>query len=489
MTGPSGIKPFLILAVIIIIPYFIFMFYSASWLFQNMNLVVPVIVSMFTIIILYHSTRISFNDPGILPRRVLVNTAMIGKRTILLVQKGVFKKYKICRGCAIVRPDRSHHCGDCDNCVERFDHHCPWLGNCIGKRNYHNFFYFLAYIVLMSLIILIFSVLELVIRLKELKKEYLTNLIDSNQSDLALPIGLSQLINCLYLIIYSSLGLVFSLPLLIYHFYLIKSNLTTKEEVQDYYTKGVKLNPYFKNNLFMHFWEFMYPSKSRYSLQDKIIKEESKIQADIKNRNMILLTKSNINEKNIKLNFDKKDININSSKNVPEHLKKKSSVEIYGREVIYKINDNEYDSNSTKNNNEISSKKNFNNEKLTNNKNIELEQYQSERKLLETENCKISKVLDRESSDKKVFLNMNNNIEDLDLNKHNSGNTANSNSNNNNVKYNTPNFASLVFNNNKNRSFKTIHEDDKESEGDQEVLEMSNGMCKESVRSSKNLSS
>lgn len=105
-------------------------------------------------------------DPGIIPRSTRTLTSDQTKFKAKINQMGYLTQYKRCETCFIVRPLRSHHCADCDNCVERFDHHCPWLSNCVGKRNYRDFYMFVILLNILTIYMIAFSVVHIVVYLR-----------------------------------------------------------------------------------------------------------------------------------------------------------------------------------------------------------------------------------------------------------------------------------------------------------------------------------
>ena len=208
----------------------------------------------------------SFSDPGVIKRRVILNSAYLRhEKTIRINHLGFIKKTKVCETCNIIKPFRSHHCTDCDNCVERFDHHCPWLGNCIAKRNYKFFYLFIFILNLLCFYQIAFSLIHIINASEKFIEEEekrgdrnnkVYNNSDSNFNTTAIPVSNvliqseGSCIVSIFVIIFSLITMAFVTALFVYHNILICRNLTTKEELRKtFYTPYG--NPY-NNSLGLH---------------------------------------------------------------------------------------------------------------------------------------------------------------------------------------------------------------------------------------------
>lgn len=63
-------------------------------------------------------------------------------------QPGEWKRW--CIKCDNWKPERTHHCRKCKQCVLRMDHHCPWTYNCVGHGNLPQFMRFLIWVLIAS---------------------------------------------------------------------------------------------------------------------------------------------------------------------------------------------------------------------------------------------------------------------------------------------------------------------------------------------------
>ncbi|KAF9157658.1 palmitoyltransferase pfa5, partial [Mortierella sp. AD010] len=80
-----------------------------------------------------------------------------------------------CDICKIIKPDRSHHCSECNSCVLRMDHHCPWVNGCIGFGNYKFFYLFILYGSLSALWVVATMIPLLLQVLREYHNHYMAN--------------------------------------------------------------------------------------------------------------------------------------------------------------------------------------------------------------------------------------------------------------------------------------------------------------------------
>ncbi|KAI8147287.1 DHHC palmitoyltransferase-domain-containing protein [Fennellomyces sp. T-0311] len=108
-----------------------------------------------------HATPLSLSAPTAFPRfyyspRLLDPKTMHRRRDIeeptettsLLPVVSISKNDglpRYCETCQCYKPDRTHHCKECNTCILKMDHHCPWISGCVGHKNYKFFFLFVLY--------------------------------------------------------------------------------------------------------------------------------------------------------------------------------------------------------------------------------------------------------------------------------------------------------------------------------------------------------
>ena len=126
-------------------PSFFFFGFNSNFISDRISIIIPIIILIIYLITSSLLIIAAFCDPLIILRFQLKNNIIEDKKERRIFQLGYIRRYRFCSTCLIMRPNRSTHCGDCNNCVEKFDHHYPWIGSCVGKRNYKYFYFFLIF--------------------------------------------------------------------------------------------------------------------------------------------------------------------------------------------------------------------------------------------------------------------------------------------------------------------------------------------------------
>ena len=284
------------------------------------------------------------------------------RKPIYISQLGYFRKYKICTTCNVIRPLRASHCGNCNNCVLKFDHHCPWLGTCVGRRNYHLFFFFICSMNLTQVFMIIFSIVHISVKIASNVKEYKEKNLYKGKE---IQTSFCNVIFSLWIIIFVGFSMIFTTGLLIYHIKIIKSDMTTREEI-----KKLFLNPFynpFQRTTKENVKEALIPTISKKSLLDdlkanknkyfnyknELIKREQEEKNLIKNEKLITenISKEEENDETvIEKNTDKgtSKTSVNTDEKKPKNQKLINKEKIYNSIKIKKnemtvINNNKYD--------------------------------------------------------------------------------------------------------------------------------------------------
>jgi len=128
--------------------------------------------------------------------------------------KGDIRK---CKKCFKIKPDRSHHCSRCNECILKMDHHCPFLANCVGFSNYKFFVLFLFYTVLFGSIMVAAGGYHIYDRISKADGSSISDNLDY------------------YIVVaaaFAVIALLLLLPFTLTHFRLVVRNLTTIEHLE-----------------------------------------------------------------------------------------------------------------------------------------------------------------------------------------------------------------------------------------------------------------
>ena len=263
LMGPCSFRPTLLSLIGISIPVLLFLCYNSSFLKEKVSVIIPIIITIIYFITVILLIIAAFVDPGIIFRVQTEKNIIEDRKQHKIFQLGYIKKYKFCTTCLIIRPSRSTHCGDCNNCVEKFDHHCPWIGGCVGKRNYKYFYFFLFFLNFLICLIIIFCFFHIIKRILEIIED------NKNRNQKIKNISsysLCDVIMSLYIIIYEGITMIFVTGLFIYHTKLVLKNTTTKEDIK-YFWNTPQGNPYYRKKL-LNLKNSIFPLKQKYSIID-----------------------------------------------------------------------------------------------------------------------------------------------------------------------------------------------------------------------------
>ena len=364
--GPCSFRPTMLSLTAISVPIFLFFIFISDFITKKISFIIPLIIVILYLITIILLIIASFCDPGIILSFPMEKRIIEDRKESKIFQLGYIKNYKYCDTCSIMRPCRSTHCGDCNNCVEKFDHHCPWIGTCVGKRNYQYFYFFLLCLNILICLIIIFCLYYLIKRISEIINE-------NNSLDNALKIkniasySLTEVIMSLYIIIYQGIIMIFVTGLFIYHTKLILKNVTTKEDIKKFWENPWG-NPYFRNDKKINAKNSLFPLKQKKSLIDIFKEGFSNKTTEEEKEEIKVEVKKNKEENNIYNNLNKSPVKNIDEKRNNKNNKIELSTGITGNKIHILenkdinsdfISEQLYESKINKNNNDNNSIKSF----------------------------------------------------------------------------------------------------------------------------------
>jgi len=265
------------------IAFIVLCFISLSHIASAILVSLGVTITFFTNYFLIKSGTM---DPGILEKdRYIRDRETIRKKNKFTLQvKGHLLGVHKCVSCYILRPPRTSHCSECDNCVERFDHHCVWIGTCVGKRN-HKFFYYFLFGIMTS------AFLQTIVNFIIIGFEFNSNLRNNGQGSVGPVVGVAAAI-----IFFEICFVIFFLGKLFWQ----QSTLLAKNETfyEDYKGKFKRypVNPFDRQSIFSNFGSILckrVPKSSLFLFNQENKTKDDEINVEFDNLNLNLPKENN----------------------------------------------------------------------------------------------------------------------------------------------------------------------------------------------------
>lgn len=159
--------------------------------------------------------KASKTDPGTIPRvaewEIIAEDSSESSAEKATLEKRKDGSLRTCNHCQLRKPDRCHHCKQCDRCNLKMDHHCNWIANCVGNNNYKYFF-----------LVVFYSALSLALFIGSFWEAIVVTLCDDENSE----------IKSLFMVTSYSLMVLLSIAVIgffFFHVWLISKNFTTIE--------------------------------------------------------------------------------------------------------------------------------------------------------------------------------------------------------------------------------------------------------------------
>jgi len=251
---------------------------SLSHTASSILIAFDVVITFFTNYFLIKSGTM---DPGILEKdRYIRDRETIRKKEKFTLQiKGHLLGMNKCISCYLLRPPRTSHCSECDNCVERFDHHCVWIGTCVGKRNQKFFYYFLFGIMTAA-------VFQTIVNLVIIGFEFNSNLRNNGQGSVGVIVGVAVAV-----IFFEFCFIIFFLGKLFWQqTTLLAKNQTFYEDYKGKYRK-YPVNPFDRQSIFSNFKSILckkVPKSSLFLFNQENKTKDEEINVEFENLNLNL---------------------------------------------------------------------------------------------------------------------------------------------------------------------------------------------------------